>query len=364
VRGSLKIGSVGRVPIRVHWSFSLLLLLLAYDNSGLPSSRLLWTLLWVGALFASVTVHELAHCAVARRRGLAVKSIILLPIGGVSQISGLGASPRTERDVAIAGPLASAGLGIACGLLALSVGGRLWPPALLAGSWFTRLAWLNLTLAAFNLLPALPMDGGRVLRAVLAQKGGTARATSIAATVAQAVGAGMIAFGVLAPDWWLLVIGAFVMVGAQAERQQGNLAGRLTGLKVGHVMTWDPTAVPASVTSRELAPWMASFPGRALPVVDGEQYVGMLRAEDLVGATPSSTAGRLCDRGAPSLDVDADVLPGAMEAFGRTTGPALVVLSGGRVAGVLYRSAFEVVLREGHRPGRPVDPLTRPRSAA
>lgn len=360
---SLKIGSVAGVPIRVHWSFSLLLLLVAYDNSGLPSARLWWTLLWVVALFASVTIHELAHCAVARRRGLSVKSIILLPIGGVSQIASLGASPRTERDVAIAGPLASAGLGLACGLLALAVGAQLWPPVLLTGSWFSRLAWLNLLLAGFNLLPALPMDGGRVLRAVLAQRGNAARATSIAASVAQVVGAGMIAFGVVA-DWWLLVIGAFVMVGAQAERQQGTLARVLTGVKVGHVMTWDQTAVPASVTAGELAPWLLSFPGRALAVVDGEQYVGVLSADDLAGAPRSGTAGSLCDRTAPVLDVDADVLPAATTAFSETRRPALVVLSGGRVAGVLYRAALELVLRQGYRPStRPIDPVSRPTSA-
>ena len=361
---SLKIGSVAGVPIRVHWSFSLLLLLVAYDNSGLPSARLWWTLLWVVALFASVTIHELAHCAVARRRGLSVKSIILLPIGGVSQIASLGASPRTERDVAIAGPLASAGLGLACGLLALAVGAQLWPPVLLTGSWFSRLAWLNLLLAGFNLLPALPMDGGRVLRAVLAQKGNAARATSIAASVAQVVGAGMIAFGVVVADWWLLVIGAFVMVGAQAERQQGTLARVLTGVKVGHVMTWDQTAVPASVTAGELAPWLLSFPGRALAVVDGEQYVGVLSADDLAGAPRSGTAGSLCDRTAPVLDVDADVLPAATTAFSETRRPALVVLSGGRVAGVLYRAALELVLRQGYRPStRPIDPVSRPTSA-
>lgn len=363
---SLKIGSVGGVPIRVHWSFSLLLILVAYDTSGLPFSALWWTLLWVGALFASVTLHELAHCAVARRRGLSVKNIVLLPIGGVSQIASFGTSPRTERDVAIAGPLASIGLGLIFGLLALVTGAHLWPPALLTGSWLSRLAWLNLILAAFNLLPALPMDGGRVFRAVLAQRGDADRATAIAATVAQMVGVAMIAFGVAVGDWWLLLIGAFVMVGAQAERQQGNLRRLLTGVKVGHVMTWDPTAVPVSVTAAELAPWLLSFQGRAVPVVDGQDYVGMLGPYELAQATPFATAGSLCDRSAPVLDIDQDLLPAATEGFARTRRSELAVLSGGHVAGVLYRGALELVVRRGYGPnGQTVGSLSpRSRSAA
>ena len=363
---SLKIASVAGVPIRVHWSFSLLLLLVAYNTSGQPSAALWWTLLWVVALFASVTVHELAHCAVARRRGLAVKNIILLPIGGVSQIASLGASPRTERDVAIAGPLASVGLGLGFALIALVTGAHLWPPALLTGSWFSRLAWLNLLLAAFNLLPALPMDGGRVFRAVLAQHVDARRATSIAATVAQLVGVAMIAFGLFVGDWWLLIIGGFVMIGAQAERQQGNVSRLLAGVKVGHVMTWDPTAVPAYVTAAELAPWLHSFEGRAVPVVDGQQYLGMIGAQELIGAPPSAPVGSLCDRSAPALDVDQDVLPAAAEAFSATRSAALAVTSGGRVAGVLYRSALELVVRQGYgRGGQTVGSLSpRPRSAA
>ena len=162
----------------------------------------------------------------------------------------------------------------------------------------------------------------------------------------------MIAFGIVVADWWLLLIGAFVMLGTQTERQQSTAVRMLAGVKVGHVMTWETTVVPAHVTAQELAPWLLWLQGRSVPVVDGAQYIGMLSADDLSEATSASTAAALCDRTVPTLDVEDDLLPAAAEAFQRTRRPAVVVLSSGRVAGVLYRAALEVVLQQGYGPSQ------------
>jgi len=200
----------------MHWSFLLLVGLVVV--SGLPAGA--WAVLagivWVVALFASVVVHELAHCLVARRRGGRVLGILLLPIGGMSRMSAIPAEPRDEAAVAIAGPATSLGLGVLLVAVAAAAGGAIWPPALLGGSWLARLGWLNLLLGVFNLLPALPMDGGRVLRAALARRLPKLRATTIAATVAKVIAAGLVVAGAFI-DLWLVVIGVFVFIGASQE---------------------------------------------------------------------------------------------------------------------------------------------------
>lgn len=344
MRGSMRIGRVAGIPIRVHWTFSLLVLYVVVVEAGAPRSVLLAAAAWIVALFASVTVHELSHCAVARRKGLEVRDIVLLPIGGVSEISSLPGEPTTERDVAIAGPLASLGLAALFALLAFATGGHLWPPALFTGSWFARLSWLNLVLAAFNLVPALPMDGGRVLRAVIAGRRDEVSATRIAAGVAQVLGAVMIGVGIVA-DLWLTLVGVFVLMGATAERRAAGVRSTMRAFHVGDLMARDQTTVPASVTVQEVARWLALYPGRAIPVVEGTSYVGIVAMEDLAGASPWSPVGTVCDRSSPTLDAADLAYPGAFEAFSRTERYQLVVTWFGQPAGILYSSTLAAVGR-------------------
>ncbi len=351
MRGSLKIGSIARIPIRVHWSFAFLLLLAFADNPHASGTQYLQLVGWIVALFVCVTIHELSHCAVARRRGLVVRDIILLPIGGVSQIEGLPSEDaRTERDVAVVGPLTNFVLAAALFLVAWLTHGRIWPPALFAGSWFVRLAWLNIVLGAFNLLPALPMDGGRVLRALLASRGDQLKATRIAATVAMVLGAGMIAFGI-GYDFWLVFIGAFVIMGAVTERRTAMVRASINDLRVGNVMTADPTSVLAEVTVGQLAPWLASFPGRAVPIVGPDGYVGIVAMEDLLQASPWTPVGDVADRTARVLEAAQPVYPDGISAFGSTPRLQLAVMDNGRVVGVLYRWSLQNLLRQQQTAG-------------
>jgi Zn-dependent protease len=351
MRGTATIGRIAGVPIRVHWSFSLLIAYVLIANHGAPRSVLLASLAWIVALFACVTLHELSHCAVARRRGLEVRDIVLLPIGGVSQISGMpGSAPRTERDVAIAGPLASLGLaGVFAGVAAVT-GAHLWPPTLFAGSWFARLAWLNVALAAFNLLPALPMDGGRVFRAMLAMRRGHLWATRVASRVAQVVGAVMIGVGLLG-DWLLTLVGVFVLLGATSERRAANVQATFTGLRIGDVATIEAVAVPSDVNVRELATWLAMFPGRAIPVTEAGRVVGVVASADLSGASPWSAVGSVCDRRSPVLDAAQPAFPRAFEAFAATRRDQLAVSHGGHPVGVLYRATLEALASARGRMG-------------
>lgn len=327
------------MPIRVHWSFSLLVLLVAFSYRGAPYSVIATTALWIAVLFGSVTVHELSHSLVAMRLGLKVHDIILLPIGGVSEIEGIESTAETEGKVAIAGPLASVLLGAVLLGVAAATGAALWPPSFSSGSWLTRVGWLNLALAAFNLLPALPMDGGRVFRSLLARGGDVVRATKIAAVVAGVFGAAMIGYGVVR-DFFLVLIGAFVLFGASAEWQAARVRAATAGLTVGQLMHGDATAAPETVMASEVASWLVHFPGRAVPVVDGTgRYVGLADIEDLAGAPFGYHVGQVCDRRSPSLAPETEVYPAAVEVFQNARRTQLAVVSAGRPVGVVYLPA-------------------------
>lgn len=349
VKGSLRIGKVGGVPIEVHWSFSLLVLFVVLTSGGHGTAPVLWSLVWVAALFACVTVHELSHCAVALHRGLAVEGIVLLPIGGMSRIAGLPGPPAIERDVAIAGPLASIGLAGLLGLAAYASGAHVWPPTLFAGPWLCRLAWLNLLLAGFNLLPALPMDGGRVLRALLAERHDPSEATEIAAFVAQVIAVGMLVVGFVV-DLWLLLIGIFVLLAASSERRTARVERSLRGLRVGDVMARDETAAPAEVTVGEVGYWLSAYPGRGVPVVEGGRVVGIVSAVDIVGRPAGERVGDACDRSSPICEPSTPLFPDALELLARHRRSEFAVAESGRPVGVLYRATLRGLLERAPLP--------------
>ena len=209
---SWSLGRVLGIDTRVHATFVIVPLWAAYsalaDGGGALAAAL--AVLFVLGVFASVLLHELGHALTARLFGVPTRRIVLSPLGGVAQLEGGLLRPREELYVALAGPLVSFILAGAAFTLAALAGP--WSPA----AFFTNLAWANLMLAAFNMLPAFPMDGGRVLRALLAARLGLGRGTAIAARVGRIAALLLIAAGLL---WTptLALIGAFVFVAAGAE---------------------------------------------------------------------------------------------------------------------------------------------------
>ena len=224
-----QIGRVAGIPIRLHPTFLLLLVLVLLSAEPLAVTVTLFM------VFASVTVHELAHGVVAQRRGIVVRDIVLLPIGGVSELERLPERPKDQLEVALAGPATSAAIGLLALALTAGTGGSLIPIDLVHGALLHRLGWLNLTLAAFNLLPALPLDGGRVLRALLAPRVGELRATLTAARIGRSIAIAMIGLGLLV-DLWLVIVGVFVLFGASAERTSAVVKERVVGLVARDLM--------------------------------------------------------------------------------------------------------------------------------
>jgi Zn-dependent protease/CBS domain-containing protein len=239
---SFKIGSAWGIPIELHITF--ILLIAAVFVLAYPAFYPFFLVLF---LFIFVVFHELAHSVVARRYGIKVRKIILYPIGGVSEIEEIPDNPSQEWRMAIAGPLTSLILGAA--LLWI---GLLFSPQLLSslsasavtGNFLIDLAILNLLLGAFNLIPAFPMDGGRVFRALLAERLKYSDATRYAVYLGRVFGIIMIVLGFLFPGYFLMIlVGFFVYIGASEEGEQTIVSTKLAGIRVKDVMRTDVGAV-------------------------------------------------------------------------------------------------------------------------
>ncbi len=248
---SFPIGRVAGIQLRVHVTFFLLVALFAFAGTapggpGAPAS-----VLWLFVIFGCVVLHELAHCLVARPRGAVVHEIELLPIGGVSKMEQLPEKPGDELAIAIAGPAASAGIAAVAALAAVALSVPLLPIDLFGGPFLARLAWFNLLLAGFNLLPAFPLDGGRVFRSLLERRLDLEQATRLAARVGRRVA---IVFGVVGLFWnlWLVIIAIFVYMGASAEEAATIVHVRTLHLRVRDVMLLDPVLVEPGATFDEL----------------------------------------------------------------------------------------------------------------
>jgi Zn-dependent protease len=230
-RWSVVVARVASIDIRVHASFVLLVALFALAAPEPGWSGVALSLLWLVILFSSVVAHELAHSLVARRKGGVVHEILLFPLGGISKLERLPETPRDELEIAAAGPLTSLAIGVGALTAGAALGRALLPIDLLHGAWLMRIAWMNLILGVFNLIPAFPLDGGRVLRAVLERRRDLLTATRIATRVGHALAALLIVAGVMF-DIWLALIGIFVYFGASAE-EAGTIAHeRLRGHRV------------------------------------------------------------------------------------------------------------------------------------
>jgi Zn-dependent protease len=261
--GSLTLFRVRGVPIRAHWTLLLIVPYLAIalslqfrsiaelagvPDQGLVMPPLLWGIVLALALFASITLHELAHSVVALRFGGSVRSITLMLVGGVSQMSQIPRRPSQEALMAAVGPATSLGLG---GLLyvayAASRGAR--PDVQMA---LFYLAAMNLTLGLFNLLPAFPMDGGRVLRAVLASRRSRERATQIAGAIGKFCAFLLGALGLWAGNLLLMLVAVVVYSGAQGEIVQERMHVGLEGLRVADLLPRTRQPAPVITTAQSL----------------------------------------------------------------------------------------------------------------
>jgi Zn-dependent protease/predicted transcriptional regulator len=296
---SWRIGRIAGIDVYMHFTF---LILLAWIGvSYYLQNRDLWEafvgVVFILALFGIVVLHELGHALAARRYGIATRDITLLPIGGVARLERIPEDPKQELVVAVAGPAVNVVLAAAI-YVGTTLGSGLVEPtdaARVGGAFLSQMFYVNVLLVVFNVLPAFPMDGGRVLRALLAMRMDYVRATQIAAGVGQAMAVLFAFVGLFGPNPFLVFIALFVWLGAAQEASMVQMRSALTGIPVMRAMITDfRTLRPEDPLSRAIEYVVAGFQ-EDFPVVDGERLTGILTKKDF--------AAGLAERG-PESRVD------------------------------------------------------------
>jgi len=289
MKWSWKLATVAGIGLYVHATFFLLIAWvgITYWLAG-GSAAALSGIGFILALFACVVLHELGHALTARRYGIRTRDITLLPIGGVSRLERIPDDPRQEVWVSLAGPAVNVVIAAALyAWLLLSQTLRPFSALTMAGGPFLeRLLLVNVSLAVFNLLPAFPMDGGRVLRALLAMRMDYVRATQVAAHVGQAMALG---FGLLGlfTNPFLVFIALFVWIGAAQEASMVQMRTGLSGIPVSRAMLTDFHSVAPDDTAQRVLDLILAGSQQDFPVVDGGQQgrlAGVLLRSDVLKA--------------------------------------------------------------------------------
>ena len=325
-RWSFPVARVAGIQIRVHATFFLLVPLFVFAGAAPGGAGTVNSLVWLVAIFACVVFHELAHCIVGRHRRLVVHEIDLLPIGGVSRLETFPETPRDEFAMAIAGPAASVALGISAAAAALAMSVVLYPVDLVRGPFLARLAWLNM-------IPAFPLDGGRVFRSLLQPRVGMERATRIAGATGRWFAFLLVAVGMVA-NLWLAIIGVFVYLGASTEESASLAHLRLTGHRVRDVMLAPPTTIDASASADELRQLVRRNTQGVFPVTSAGRYVGVVDVAAIERAPDDARAGDLADSSSPTVAPDDD-LEGDLSTLNGARAHAVAVTERGQIVGLL-----------------------------
>lgn len=275
---SLKIFSVFGIPVELHISFLVLMLLIyivAFFNFY-PSINLLTAVL-ITLVFVTVVLHELSHSYVAKRYGIKIQRIVLLPIGGVSEMEEIPKDPAQELRIALAGPVANLIIAVISFFILIIFRNSL--STVLIGALYYFIV-VNLLLGLFNLLPAFPMDGGRILRAYLAERMSFIKATKLAANIGKQFAIIMAVVGVFF-NFLLILIAIFVYFGAEGEYRSVLVSTLLEDEKVKNIMTTDVHTLNPDNTVQETLQTMFREKHMGYPVIDNEKLVGIITFDDI-----------------------------------------------------------------------------------
>ncbi len=289
-RWSVRVARIAGIDVFVHATFVLLAVwyVAGVIAAGAAPAEAFLPAFYVAAVFACVVLHELGHALMARRFGIRTRDITLYPIGGIASLERIPSEPKAELLIALAGPAVNLVLAGGLALLGAAVPGLMGLGHVrgVEQSLLTSLLGANLFLAVFNLVPAFPMDGGRVLRALLAGSLERARATRIAALIGQALAVSVMV-GVLVLGWpvTLLFIGVIVLLGAGQEVRMVEREVALVGVTVAGAMETRLDVLSPLATLRDAERLLLASAQSDFAVVDREgRPVGMLGREELIGA--------------------------------------------------------------------------------
>ena len=357
----IKLGRIFGIKIGLHYSWLIIALLIAFSLAGHFAAAhqnwgrgVIWGMAIITALlfFAAIVAHELSHALVARRRGLPVRSITLFELGGVAQFEKEAEDATTEFLVSIVGPLASVVIGFVCLILAWLLGWTMMTePTTPLMAMLVWLGYINIGLAIFNMLPGFPMDGGRVLRALIWWSTGSAeRATRIASLTGQVVAFGFIVLGIYRffagagfSGLWMAFIGWFLLNAAKATYAQQELTERLRGVRVGDLMTRDCTLVDGNANLQIFVHDYLLHTGRRCFLVAEQGVVtGLITPNEVKGIPQARWPFTLVYDVMRPLEQLRTVTPEtpvseALEIIGREDLNQLPALANGRLEGMISR---------------------------
>lgn len=285
MKWSWKIGEFAGIGVYMHATFLLIIawVILIHWSAGHDLATIASGVVFVLALFLCVVLHEFGHALTARRYGIKTRDITLLPIGGVARLERMPDDPMQEFWVALAGPAVTVAIAVLL-YVWLQITGGFVPIdklTLTQGSFIERLMLVNVFLFVFNIIPAFPMDGGRVLRALLALHGDYTKATQTAATIGQAI-ALIFGFVGLFTNPFLIFIALFVWIGAAQEASMVKIKSALGGIPVYKAMLTDYKTVGPGDMLKQLVELTMSGSQQDFPVVDNGRLVGMVPHADLI----------------------------------------------------------------------------------
>jgi Zn-dependent protease len=369
---SVRLGRIAGIEVGLHWSLAIVFVLIVWTLAGQifpslvpdqPQSAYWLASALAGLLFyVSLLSHEMGHAVVARRLGVHVEGITLWIFGGVARLRGEAATPGAEVKVAIAGPVVSVVLALVLGAATFALDATAGPPLIEGGcAW---LAGSNAMLLLFNLIPAFPLDGGRLLRAWLWQRSGDRyRATSSAALLGRICAFLMIGLGLVAlfaqdalSGLWLIFLGWFLMSAARNEESLVLMRGALAGMRVGDVMSRDTTVAPGWITVDE---FMRSYPAERriaypLKTFDGE-LDGLVTMNRLAQVPPEERrVRRVRDFGTGVDEVakasSTEPVVALLERLSPSDDGQVLVIDGGELVGMLSPSDIRRALGAAGRP--------------
>ena len=336
--GSLQIATIAGIPVRVHFTFLLVLGYFGFLGQKTSSGWLAWVLFAL-AMFGCVILHEFGHALVARKYGIKTRDITLYPMGGVAMFEGR-MKPNQELWIALAGPMVNVIITILLGIYFVVVHGSIPLPGrdMLSLGILPALFLANIGLAVFNLLPAFPMDGGRVLRAFLALITNETNATTIAGAIGQMMSILLALWGIQQTNVLLIIVALFVFMGAGQEVSAMTTRSFLEGHKVRDAMQTRFRIIANGATMAEAADILLAGSQHDFPVGVGDEIVGLLTRTDiargLAAEGPTGYVAGQMRREFSSTSPDTP-LEDALELFNREDAIPIIVMENGGMVGML-----------------------------
>jgi Zn-dependent protease/predicted transcriptional regulator len=290
MKGAFKLGKIAGISLFIHWTFSLLILFIVYVNykAGQNLTQIVWSVLFVLCIFLTVLLHELGHALTAKKYNIKTKDITLLPIGGLARLEQIPEKPSEELMVAFAGPLVNIALALVTSMF-ISLPNS--PEEMViqlangvnANNFFLNFYLVNIILAFFNLIPAFPMDGGRILRALLSFKLERHIATKIAARIGQLLAIGFVFLGFFSNPF-LIFIGIFVFIGAQVESEYTESKHTLKGYTVRNVLMKQYPTIDYNETLETAVKLMLDSQNKYFLVTENNIPMGTLNRDQIIEA--------------------------------------------------------------------------------